>query len=518
LFFAITLISFFGLNAAAPLTHLYLTDAISASNKFLRGSTFPDIRYFAQIPREQTHKKDVLYGDILLEENFFERGYLFHSFVDVEREKIIEKHRIYELLSFVPKEARATLLKLAEDELIFDRCDTEKFKKIFSEPVYKEELNTGIPKETIIKWNNFMNSYVCQKPSSFLLELAKKNQNFFKVPASKLTAASKIILQLASNAQIKKYFEELISYFVGLCEKVESISKKLTLEKELEYKKIKRIEIGGCYIFWLETSNGKKFVAKQIKDRKPDEQFLLVADASAHAIAQEMGFPCNRVKITLDRRILKKFPVTLHTIAPGASAEESPPWPYFNMHQRLRKEGVISKWGPLPKSEAGLTQNVVKTMSKNNDLIMIAALDTFTCNGDRSTPNIFYDRKTNKFCGIDMAAAFNKKLARAAINQINSFRELDENEIVALKKYLDLLKELSIKFTPNMVSGIIANAMKAGGFTTKPYLRDVTVYQRYRYNMRLFKENYFDVLELTKKYCCDVLEGEIKNQAENKKP
>ena len=128
---------------------------------------------------------------------------------------------------------------------------------------------------------------------------------------------------------------------------------------------------------------------------------------------------------------------------------------------------------------------------------MIAALDTFVCNGDRSTPNIFYDRKTNKFCGIDMAAAFNKPLAKAAINHINNFKELAENEIVALKKYLDLLRELSTIFTPNVVSGIIANAMKAGGFTTKPHLKDVTVYQRYSYNTRLFEKNYSDVLELT---------------------
>ena len=93
------------LKAAAPLTHLYLTDIwYKASNihkvekdLLLRGSTFPDIRYIANIAREDTHAV-VAYEDILLENDTFKKGCLLHSYIDITREDLVEKCGIYDFI------------------------------------------------------------------------------------------------------------------------------------------------------------------------------------------------------------------------------------------------------------------------------------------------------------------------------------------------------------------------------------------------------------------------------------
>jgi hypothetical protein len=73
---------------------------------------------------------------------------------------------------------------------------------------------------------------------------------------------------------------------------------------------------------------------------------------------------------------------------------------------------------PLAWDEQGLTGSIIETMSMHVTLPYLVALDTFIGNSDRSLPNIFYDKKSNTFYGIDHAAAFTRALASFAYDRL----------------------------------------------------------------------------------------------------
>ena len=97
----IYLFPFCYLYSAGPITHLYLAEVWcdmngepSEYNKglFLKGSTFPDIRYVANIARSKTHLRHVKYSSINEEDDWFEKGIKFHCFVDEKREAFVRKN------------------------------------------------------------------------------------------------------------------------------------------------------------------------------------------------------------------------------------------------------------------------------------------------------------------------------------------------------------------------------------------------------------------------------------------
>lgn len=217
----------------------------------------------------------------------------------------------------------------------------------------------------------------------------------------------------------------------------------LTLSADLSF------ETDDCWISIIEDSEGKRSIVKQIKEPSADEQFLLVIDAVACSIAETLKIPVNQVTLISPEVSYpgKKFPdrpASLHTLAPGISAEDKLPWTEFTLHQKFKTNSW--KWGPLTDEETGLKPAVIHHTSLHPDLAALAALDTYTGNADRSNPNIFYDEKTNSFCGIDMAAAFNSLLAKAACFQIDRIMNgeivLNNNEIFALNRYRLVLNAL----------------------------------------------------------------------------
>lgn len=210
---------------------------------------------------------------------------------------------------------------------------------------------------------------------------------------------------------------------------------------------IQERETTDCIIVFLEDAVGEQWILKQIKDPTPQEQFLLVIDATTCAIGCALSIPVNKIVLIspgtpFPGRRFMDLPASFHALAAGKSVEEKLPWTSFDLHQRLRKEGSPQwkKWGPLPPEETGLSPAVLQTMAGHSSLPAIAALDTFTGNADRSNPNIFYNEETDTFCGIDMAAPFNSLLAASACNQLQRVLRkeitLTSSEILALGRYL----------------------------------------------------------------------------------
>ena len=268
---------------------------------------------------------------------------------------------------------------------------------------------------------------------------------------------------------------------------------------------VSELEVDNGMIVFIENETGEQRVIKQIKNRTPDEQFLLVIDATACAIAEEMKIPVNTIQIIPPEAPYpgKKFldlPATLHSLAPGKSAEKKLPWQGFDLHQRYRKENSPrwNEWGPLPPENTGLSRKVLLTMAGHPSLIAIAALDTYTGNADRSNPNIFYDESSNSFCGIDMADAFHSPIAAFTCDQMERFltSQLTPSEISALGQYRRELHKLLVNFPAEKICKLLDKYARQAGFHPGSPLFTQDVQDRIHHHKKIILQNCQDAQRL----------------------
>lgn len=281
------------------------------------------------------------------------------------------------------------------------------------------------------------------------------------------------------------------------------ISQNLFAGKEF-YTLASTLETEDCYISFIEYSD-KKYVVKQIKDPSPDEQFLLVLDALGCHIAESSAIPMNIVTIipsmsTFAGKKILEFPATLHTLAIGISTEQEGPYQYIDVHQRFRKKNspIWHRWGPLAQEKMGLTISVIQDMAKHPDLPGIVALDTFVGNADRSSPNLYYDKITDSFCGIDMAASFNSPLAFIACRHLENMTKSNftYDELSALTNYVRTLEFLVKNWPPEKQEGMLLRFSEIAGFKNGCWLFDQSVINRMEFHKGCIKDNYKNCVEL----------------------
>ena len=154
---------------AAPITHIVLAEKVFSNHfqnlskdKFLIGTSFPDIRYLRVIKREQTHPKDIILSDIKSADSF-NGGLLFHVLVDRVRENYMQKNDIYSLM---PASKLITqTLKLLEDELFYDRLNNWSLIGSYFDNVLSEELEYPIKDTDVLKWHKLLQIYLSEKPT-----------------------------------------------------------------------------------------------------------------------------------------------------------------------------------------------------------------------------------------------------------------------------------------------------------------------------------------------------------------
>lgn len=210
---------FLRVEAAAPLTHLFFAEVWNNHvegyereelSSFILGNLFPDIRYVANISREMTHFENV--GPLDVKEHFspFLKGMILHSVIDEIREKIVVDSRIYEILNEIESPHLTTLLKLVEDEILWDHFDGKRYLP-FLKNIIEAEVATGIPCDTIRKWHFFLGYYLGNKPSQMLYSLALMDRPFLNVPVDVVQRWAFLVPQLAENKVFLEYVETLIA-------------------------------------------------------------------------------------------------------------------------------------------------------------------------------------------------------------------------------------------------------------------------------------------------------------------
>ena len=178
-------------------------------------------------------------------------------------------------------------------------------------------------------------------------------------------------------------------------------------------KVIKTIKTKKSIVIVFKYTDGFLYVLKQLKNNNLEKQINLIFEALSSSVAESAGISVNYVRIVpIDIKFLKKRysdrMAILCTFVPGNRIQKK------HLRFDLKQQQCIKKQGckGLIKRFRGLPYAVISTMSLHNDLPPIVALDTFIGNNDRGKPNVFYDKKKDRFYGIDLEIAWSERLKK----------------------------------------------------------------------------------------------------------
>jgi len=216
---------------------------------------------------------------------------------------------------------------------------------------------------------------------------------------------------------------------------------------------LKTIEKGKAIVMVIQDSAGPLYCVKQIRldfqGKRSMQSYLVghVRDVVASYVVESMNIRYNKVRIIPPSVNFpgKYYPnrlATLHTFAPGSNNTHDFPFP-LHLAQYLK--------GHVFVRDIGLTLQIINDMSLHDDLPPMVAGNTFLSNPDQSGNNIFWDARTQRFCGIDLELAFKLPLARnlseIACYQIEKFLKtpgfsLSKKQYNALEQYNFVLQGL----------------------------------------------------------------------------
>lgn len=197
---------------AAPITHLVFAQRFLALKKsnfeaklFYIGTSFPDIRYLRVIDREKTHTKHVELTQITAADSFV-AGMLFHSYLDLERERRIEQGQIYTLLP--PAKFLTQAMKLFEDELLYEQLvQREKLQEYFRSILHEEE-EYPIQTAYIRRWHELLSAYIGTQPNDQSRSAFFQELGFTTKEADDINGLVSSFRQSPSiRAQVEKYLQ-----------------------------------------------------------------------------------------------------------------------------------------------------------------------------------------------------------------------------------------------------------------------------------------------------------------------
>lgn len=208
--------------AAAPVTHAVLAKKWMALDEhytnaekgsFILGTLFPDIRYLGVIDRNKTHEKNVTVERLKANQNPFTTGMWLHAFVDVEREKYVVKHHIYEKIAQVPgQQYKAMFLKLLEDEILFSKEGWQDVRGYLTK-LDPEEQKFEISDKDLERWHQNQNRAFTFPPSAYLQQLVQANKGMANVPKETIEEWSKILPKMAKEKEMQDYVNGLVKEF-----------------------------------------------------------------------------------------------------------------------------------------------------------------------------------------------------------------------------------------------------------------------------------------------------------------
>lgn len=209
-------------QAAGPVMHvalgerwlaLYAPQYTEEEKKlFLLGTVFPDIRYLGVIKRSQSHFKGITLAKVYENTSPFQRGVLFHSFVDEYREKFVRSVAIEKQFVEVPRHLQGTFLKLVEDQIVHGKQDWGKFR-IFLSSIPEEEKSYGIDIQSLTQWHTGLTVYFTTLPSFILTQVSLFDKGILTLDAATVKLWSTLLPKYADDPTLQKYVDSLFLSF-----------------------------------------------------------------------------------------------------------------------------------------------------------------------------------------------------------------------------------------------------------------------------------------------------------------
>lgn len=211
------------LFAAGPITHAVLADKWIAAHEnydeeqrrdFIIGTLFPDIRYLGVISRNKTHEKGVTVSRLLEKQSAFTKGKRLHAFVDIAREKLVVRWKVYQKIKHIPGQShKALFLKLLEDEILFSKpgyqAERQKIQNYLSY-IHPEERAFDIEESALKKWHSRQSMAFSSSPSDYLATLSFVRKSLAGVSPKVLGQWSKALEKLAQDEEMQKYVDDLV--------------------------------------------------------------------------------------------------------------------------------------------------------------------------------------------------------------------------------------------------------------------------------------------------------------------
>lgn len=199
---------------------------------FLKGTLFNDIRYLVPLPRAATHEKGLVVEDILAEENPFEAGRKFHSWVDEKRSRVIRPaarnnlirvlesslklDEVYSVPSILQRDLGfyvfETYLKFLEDELLFERHDWSFLRKALL-TFDHDELQWDIAPEILKQWHATLIEHFTYKPSELFSNLCSMKEAYWGLPGKLICVWGQHIPYRSRMPCVQDHLKNVLAYF-----------------------------------------------------------------------------------------------------------------------------------------------------------------------------------------------------------------------------------------------------------------------------------------------------------------
>jgi len=232
----------------------------------------------------------------------------------------------------------------------------------------------------------------------------------------------------------------------------------------IEVKKTKR----SCVTIVKHKITQDYYCVKQLFPETSSCVVRSLYEVFASYIAESADVPMNRVCLILpgddfpgkqDRMRL----ATLHTFIPGGPVLKKEPYYGIDLKQKKKR---VSNNVTIPR---GLAQKIITSMAVHSDLPKIVAFDTFIGNADRSKENLFYNKNTNRFFGIDLERSLTYNLCEIVRKQIEKIIQdktlsFTKKEIKGLAIFQSTLRSLVKHNSPEKSLEKINNLIKIAEF------------------------------------------------------
>lgn len=248
-------------------------------------------------------------------------------------------------------------------------------------------------------------------------------------------------------------------------------------------------EMRFCYISFI-TVDGKRLLVKQ--KHKLHKMLGAPRDAITAWVAESLGL-AHKVDVIspgkkFPGKVVLEWPATLHTIAPG---------------KMIKKLKHFYKKMNIKQAEIGMRRDMLPWMAKDLTLAKIVAMDTFLCNHDRHRGNLFYDKKNDSFCAIDMDSSFKYNLCALACKNFTEMMTTDlfplkASELKALIEYRKTLVFLINKHKPEETIHKFNEFIDQAGFVEGSPLYTEKVHLELEANREMIRQSYQDAQELVK--------------------